>query len=287
MRHTHKIDGVKHATFLREGRIDPITGERLKVSDHIVFCAACRSAFLEESWEYLEGSHCDQRNTLSDFPVESPLKLSKLSGVPFFSMPLPERTKPKLSTSLLPAFFTFLGMLILLSALGVTFAALLSFVAAAIVGWLKHQHGVYQHEEAFTRARKGIRLSVMTNFIRLFDPNRSVVKNINFSHIVQCQISVFSKQNYSGGFTMEFQLAYLGGSTTLLFDSLKEIDGMKLLEALLQRSNDFPISILLEKNSLYLDLRRFCRRRKLPAKLSRTHKLQRTPSVYLKHGLLG
>ncbi len=67
MVYTHTVDRRFHAAFLNQGRHDPITGEKLKHGDTVVFCAVCKSAFLKDSWEYSEG-HCDQNNTLSQFP---------------------------------------------------------------------------------------------------------------------------------------------------------------------------------------------------------------------------
>ena len=67
----------KQSVFLKENRQDPITGDEFCVGDKIVFCASCKSAFLAESWEYMNSKHCDQTRTLNQFPVVSKLKLSK------------------------------------------------------------------------------------------------------------------------------------------------------------------------------------------------------------------
>ncbi|MEM6298063.1 MAG: hypothetical protein AAF740_05170 [Bacteroidota bacterium] len=68
MLHLHQIQAETHAEFLKQGRIDPITGETLKAGDEIVFCADCKSAFLADSWNYMEGEHCGQSDTLAEFP---------------------------------------------------------------------------------------------------------------------------------------------------------------------------------------------------------------------------
>ncbi|MEM6298782.1 MAG: hypothetical protein AAF740_08860 [Bacteroidota bacterium] len=68
--HAHRIDTEKHASFLSEERHDPITGEKIIAGDEVVFCAACKSAFLMDSWTYLEGKHCGQKLTLSAFPSQ-------------------------------------------------------------------------------------------------------------------------------------------------------------------------------------------------------------------------
>ncbi|WP_291723381.1 hypothetical protein [Bernardetia sp.] len=51
------------------GRTDPITGDRVKENDRVVFCTTCKSCFLKESWEYMKEVHCEQGSTLEDIPV--------------------------------------------------------------------------------------------------------------------------------------------------------------------------------------------------------------------------
>lgn len=67
----------KETFFLKENRQDPVTGDEFFVGDEIVFCASCKSAFLQDSWEYMGSKHCGQTATLNNFPVSSKLKLSK------------------------------------------------------------------------------------------------------------------------------------------------------------------------------------------------------------------
>lgn len=38
------------------------------MNDTVVFCAACQSVFLMESWEYMDGKHCHQFETLTSIP---------------------------------------------------------------------------------------------------------------------------------------------------------------------------------------------------------------------------
>ncbi|NES18649.1 MAG: hypothetical protein F6K41_06890 [Symploca sp. SIO3E6] len=66
--HIHEVNEGRHERFLREGRRDPFTKETLKHGDRVVFCARCKSAFLESSWEAMRGRHCDQTETLAEFP---------------------------------------------------------------------------------------------------------------------------------------------------------------------------------------------------------------------------
>lgn len=67
----------KETFFIKENRQDPVTGDEFCIGDEIVFCASCKSAFLKESWEYMNSKHCGQTFTLKKFPVASKLKLSK------------------------------------------------------------------------------------------------------------------------------------------------------------------------------------------------------------------
>jgi uncharacterized RDD family membrane protein YckC len=67
----------KEIFFLKENRQDPVTGDGFGIGDEIVFCASCKSAFLKESWEYMDSKHCGQIATLTRFPIQSKLKLSK------------------------------------------------------------------------------------------------------------------------------------------------------------------------------------------------------------------
>lgn len=66
--HIHEVNESRNRTFLSEGRKDPFTKEKIKAGDRIVFCAGCKSAFLHSSWEAIRGRHCDQTETLADFP---------------------------------------------------------------------------------------------------------------------------------------------------------------------------------------------------------------------------
>lgn len=72
----HLIDASEHRAFLEQERIDPITGETIKAGDEVVFCAACKSAFLADSWNYLEEAHCGQSDTLREFPQPKSLSFT-------------------------------------------------------------------------------------------------------------------------------------------------------------------------------------------------------------------
>ncbi|MEM6298727.1 MAG: hypothetical protein AAF740_08585 [Bacteroidota bacterium] len=72
--HIHQI--AEDSELLKQERHDPITGEKLKAGDEIVFCAGCKSAFFKDTWAYLEGEHCGQNDTLSEFPKQETLKFT-------------------------------------------------------------------------------------------------------------------------------------------------------------------------------------------------------------------
>ncbi|WP_291726561.1 hypothetical protein [Bernardetia sp.] len=85
MYYSHYLEKDKHQDFLLQQRVDPITGERIEAGDKVVFCASCKSAFFEESWQYLEGKHCNQTKTLKNIPVAKTLwlKAKPLEFLPF------------------------------------------------------------------------------------------------------------------------------------------------------------------------------------------------------------
>ena len=85
MHHSHQLEKQKHKDFLLQQRVDPITGELIKAGHKIVICSACKSAFFEESWEYLGGKHCNQKETLIQIPINETLwlKAKPLQFLPF------------------------------------------------------------------------------------------------------------------------------------------------------------------------------------------------------------
>jgi hypothetical protein len=85
MLHTHYLNTATHLDFLKQERVDPITGEKIEEGHTIVICAACKSAFFIESWEYLGNTHCNQEETLSQIPINKSLQLvaKPLEYLPF------------------------------------------------------------------------------------------------------------------------------------------------------------------------------------------------------------
>ncbi|WP_338763871.1 hypothetical protein WAF17_20590 [Bernardetia sp. ABR2-2B] len=72
----HTLQKEKHQDFLKQERIDPITGDILQEGDNIVICASCKSAFLVDSWEYIDRTHCEQTDTLKEIPKQKNVKIS-------------------------------------------------------------------------------------------------------------------------------------------------------------------------------------------------------------------
>ncbi|AFM03172.1 hypothetical protein Fleli_0711 [Bernardetia litoralis DSM 6794] len=82
--HTHIIRNPRHKAFLNENRSDPITGDEIKEGDKIVFCAICKSAFLYDTWLYLDKTHCNQGETLGKFPSSQKLEISGVTRPPLY-----------------------------------------------------------------------------------------------------------------------------------------------------------------------------------------------------------
>ena len=73
----HKIDKQLHSNFLKENRQDPITGDLIEEGDEVVFCASCKSAFLKDTWLYLDKKHCSQYRTIKKPTFGKTLVLAK------------------------------------------------------------------------------------------------------------------------------------------------------------------------------------------------------------------
>ncbi len=75
----HKLEKEEHNDFLSQERIDPITGDILQEGDSIVICANCKSAFLSDSWLYMDSKHCNQTHTLREIPKQEAVKIDRES----------------------------------------------------------------------------------------------------------------------------------------------------------------------------------------------------------------
>ncbi|WP_027003156.1 hypothetical protein [Hugenholtzia roseola] len=71
----HLIEEKLHADFLAQKRQDPITGDNIQAGDTVVFCAACKSVFLVDTWLYLNQTHCGQQKILATLPQAENLTL--------------------------------------------------------------------------------------------------------------------------------------------------------------------------------------------------------------------
>ncbi|PIY10460.1 MAG: hypothetical protein COZ18_05925 [Flexibacter sp. CG_4_10_14_3_um_filter_32_15] len=72
---THKLSSQNHSHII--GRQDSVTGDAIKANDEVVFCSACQSVFLVESWEYMNQKHCNQTETLGFVPAPIPTLRAK------------------------------------------------------------------------------------------------------------------------------------------------------------------------------------------------------------------
>ncbi|WP_338767215.1 hypothetical protein WAF17_05380 [Bernardetia sp. ABR2-2B] len=72
---THKLNPKNHSHII--GRQDSVTGDTIKSNDEVIFCSACQSVFLKESWEYMDTQHCNQRETLGFVPTPIPTLRAK------------------------------------------------------------------------------------------------------------------------------------------------------------------------------------------------------------------
>ena len=84
--HIHKINSTsqEHQNFLAQNRKDPITGDSISEGDEVVFCASCKSVFLKETWEYLGNRHCEQMETLIEFPIQQSMQLKTKERILFY-----------------------------------------------------------------------------------------------------------------------------------------------------------------------------------------------------------
>lgn len=73
--HTHLLNSQNYSHII--GRQDAVTGDIIKANDEVVFCSACQSVFLVESWEYMNREHCNQTQTLDFVPTPIPVLIAK------------------------------------------------------------------------------------------------------------------------------------------------------------------------------------------------------------------
>ena len=71
----HKLNIEEHSHII--GRKDAVTGDKITQNDEVVFCSVCQSAFLKDSWEYMNFQHCEQSETLDFVPQPAPSFFAK------------------------------------------------------------------------------------------------------------------------------------------------------------------------------------------------------------------
>jgi len=114
----HIVEQEKHKDFLNQERIDPITGDILQEGDQIVICASCKSAFLVDSWLYMDGKHCNQTYTLREIPIQEVVKIDResrnerLDKLAFFQF---RTVKQSEATNIYTGFFALIGGIIMYS----------------------------------------------------------------------------------------------------------------------------------------------------------------------------
>ncbi len=107
--HTHKLNSQNHSHII--GRQDSVTGDIITENNEVVFCSACQSVFLIESWEYMNKKHCNQTETLSLVPFqENVIKARKKNALLF---EIPANIKKYLRSLVLTLSFAFSSFYIL------------------------------------------------------------------------------------------------------------------------------------------------------------------------------
>jgi len=112
----HTLEKEKHADFLKQERIDPITGDILQEGNQVVICASCKSAFLADSWLYMDSKHCNQTHTLREIPKQETVKIDResrnerLDKLAFYQF---RTVKSSEITGVYTGFFILIGGLIL------------------------------------------------------------------------------------------------------------------------------------------------------------------------------
>lgn len=108
----HILEQQKDSDFLKQERIDPITGDILQQGDEIVICASCKSAFLADSWLYMNARHCNQTHTLLEIPKQEVVKIDResrnerLDKLAFYQF---RTVKQSEATNIYTGFFALLG----------------------------------------------------------------------------------------------------------------------------------------------------------------------------------
>ncbi|PIY10459.1 MAG: hypothetical protein COZ18_05920 [Flexibacter sp. CG_4_10_14_3_um_filter_32_15] len=109
---THKLNSQNHSHII--GRQDSVTGNAIKVNDEVVFCSACQSVFLKESWEDINKEHCNQTETLGFVPLqEKKIKIEKKESLLFEITPNTKKYRQSIIFSYFCLFFCTLAAIVI------------------------------------------------------------------------------------------------------------------------------------------------------------------------------
>ncbi len=170
MKYIHQITS-ENQDFLNQDRTDPITGEKIEEGHTVVICAACKSAFFIESWEYLGDSHCDQSDTLENLPKSQNLYLQANSKYTQEILTFGFANKPMFKTSK-GGFFAFIFAGVISSIIG-GFAALLSSI-----GFLPHNNFIGVLVFIVCLSILSILIFILTSIISVVKPDKTKNKSI-------------------------------------------------------------------------------------------------------------
>jgi len=144
----HILEKEKHHDFLNQDRIDPITGDILQEGDQIVICASCKSAFLADSWLYMDGKHCNQTYTLIEIPKQETVKIDResrnerLDKLAFYQF---RTVKQSEATNIYTGFFALIGGSIMYSTY-LFYQDFILFGAIAIIASLGISRSMYKQK---------------------------------------------------------------------------------------------------------------------------------------------
>lgn len=231
----HTLQKEKHHDFLKEERIDPITGDILQEGDDIVICASCKSAFLVDSWEYMDRKHCEQTHTLREIPKQEVVKIDKSSIYLNVDIEInaisnkkaAEKASLNLTLPFIALFYTFIYFTnhidAVFIALSGVFMPLFSFFFRIVNDYKDSLH------------LRGKFLSFKKNKEWGDDILLSSIKNIRYYKSSQYWIPNLFKKTKNKLYTLEFTLNNNEKHKVLI--TKKELENIKIKTNLLQKFN--------------------------------------------------
>ncbi|WP_375560856.1 hypothetical protein ACE193_24690 [Bernardetia sp. OM2101] len=108
---TNKLNTQNHSHII--DKQDSFTEDTIKANDEVVFCGACQSVFLKESWEYMDKKHCSQTETLAFVPIqEKEIKAEKKEYLLFEITPNIKKYRQSIIFSYVCLFFCTLAAIV-------------------------------------------------------------------------------------------------------------------------------------------------------------------------------